>query len=253
MNERENFLARWSRRKLELEEQKRAEEAVAEKPDAAPNVEAEQEAATPSADASANSAKKEEPEFDFLSLPSIESITATTDIRAFLTPGVPPEITRAALRRAWSVDPNIRDYVGLAENQWDFNSPGIPGFGPLDLTEDLRKIVAEIVGGTPSATSEPEVKAEAAKSDQTTPEVATPSKAIESAHAKAVDAQPAPGPRAMATGTTVLAHTEPSPNYGAHDENVVQHSNNDAALQNRKDEQKELPPPQRGHGSALPE
>jgi hypothetical protein len=35
-------------------------------------------------------------------LPSIESIVAESDVRAFLAPGVPPELTRAALRRAWS-------------------------------------------------------------------------------------------------------------------------------------------------------
>ena len=37
------------------------------------------------------------------------SITAATDIRAFLAPGVPAELTRAALRRAWTADPAIRD------------------------------------------------------------------------------------------------------------------------------------------------
>jgi Protein of unknown function (DUF3306) len=42
-----------------------------------------------------------EPAFDVTKLPPIESITADSDIRAFLAPGVPPELTRAALRRAW--------------------------------------------------------------------------------------------------------------------------------------------------------
>ena len=66
-------------------------------------------------------------------LPPIESITAATDIRAFLAPGVPEELTRAALRRVWVTDPTIRDFVGLAENQWDFTNPdGVPGFGSLE-------------------------------------------------------------------------------------------------------------------------
>jgi hypothetical protein len=70
--------------------------------------------------------------FDPASLPSLEQIAADTDIGAFLQSGVPAELTRAALRRAWASDPAIRDFIGIAENQWDFNDPdGIPGFGPL--------------------------------------------------------------------------------------------------------------------------
>jgi len=69
-------------------------------------------------------------------LPPIESITADSDVTAFLEPGVPAELTRAALRRAWAIDPSIRDFIGIAENQWDFNDPnGIPGFGPLTPLE----------------------------------------------------------------------------------------------------------------------
>ena len=71
--------------------------------------------------------------FDPASLPSIESIAADTDIRPFLQPGVPADLRNAALRRAWSVDPAIRNFKGLQENDWDFNDPnGIPGFGPLE-------------------------------------------------------------------------------------------------------------------------
>jgi len=70
-------------------------------------------------------------------LPSIDVIDADTDIIAFLQSGVPAELTRAALRRAWTSDPAIRDFIGIAENQWDFNDPnGIPGFGPLGTSED---------------------------------------------------------------------------------------------------------------------
>jgi len=73
--------------------------------------------------------------FDPASLPSLEQIAADTDIGAFLQSGVPAELARAALRRAWASDPAIRDFIGIAENQWDFNDPdGIPGFGPLLAT-----------------------------------------------------------------------------------------------------------------------
>jgi hypothetical protein len=89
-----------------------------------------------------------EPAFDISKLPSIESITATTDIRAFLAPGVPPDLARAALRRAWVADPAIRDFVGIAENQWDFNDPNaIPGFGSLGPLDDVGRLVAQVFGG----------------------------------------------------------------------------------------------------------
>jgi hypothetical protein len=54
-------------------------------------------------------------------LPPLESIAAESDIRCFLAPGVPAELTRAALRHAWVADPAIRDFVGLSENAWDFD------------------------------------------------------------------------------------------------------------------------------------
>jgi len=65
-------------------------------------------------------------------LPPIGSIGAGSDIRPFLAPSVPAHLTRAALRRAWSTDPAIRDFIGLSENSWDFNvQDGVPGFGSL--------------------------------------------------------------------------------------------------------------------------
>jgi hypothetical protein len=83
--------------------------------------------------------------FDPASLPSIDSITADTDIVAFLKSDVPTELTRAALRRAWTSDPAIRDFIGIAENQWDFNDPnGIFGFGPLDATESGLTFLAQV-------------------------------------------------------------------------------------------------------------
>lgn len=75
-------------------------------------------------------------------LPAIESITAESDIRLFLESGVPTELVRAALRAAWTTDPKIRDFVGIAESQWDFNDPSaMPGFGPLVATPDAQTVV----------------------------------------------------------------------------------------------------------------
>lgn len=109
----EEFLARWSRLKR------------GSKPDAplAEIAGPADEAAVPSPAAEA------EPEVDLGSLPSIDAIAAGTDITAFLRKGVPQDLMHLALRRAWTADPAIRDFVGLAENAWDFNDPtAMPGF-----------------------------------------------------------------------------------------------------------------------------
>jgi hypothetical protein len=80
-------------------------------------------------------------------LPSIDTITFDTDIRAFLKSRVPADLTRAALRRAWTSDPAIRDFIGIAENQWDFNNPtAIPGFGPLQANDDISALLAQAFG-----------------------------------------------------------------------------------------------------------
>ena len=119
MSESDNFLSRWSRLKRESQ---------ATSPDS--------EAASPDADVP--SAASSSPAFDPASLPSIESIVADSDIRGYLHADVPPELTRAALRSAWAADPAIRDFMGIAESQWDFNDPaGIPGFGPLQAADHL--------------------------------------------------------------------------------------------------------------------
>jgi len=122
MSEDENFLSRWSRLKRESGmagsgEEKRTVDTVS---------------GTDMSPAAA---------FDVASLPPIESIVADSDIRPFLADGVPAELTRAALRSAWAADPAIRDFIGIAESQWDFNDPAaIPGFGPLGVAEYARAL-----------------------------------------------------------------------------------------------------------------
>lgn len=84
--------------------------------------------------------------FEAASLPTIESIDAESNIQAFLDAKVPPDLTHAALRRAWSVDPAIRDFVGLSENSWDFNAPGaMPGFGPISK-EEAGRLLTQLLG-----------------------------------------------------------------------------------------------------------
>jgi hypothetical protein len=151
MSEGENFVARWSRRKRQAAQDAQATTSA---PAPASDADAERlgdtvEGGTSNAGLPEASDQLPELPFDIASLPPLESITAESDIRAFLAPGVPPELTRAALRRVWTADPTIRDFVGLAENAWDFNAPdSIAGFGTLEMTDELRRQVARIVGNS---------------------------------------------------------------------------------------------------------
>jgi len=59
-------------------------------------------------------------------------------MQQFMHEAVPEEVTRAALRSAWTADPAVRDFVGVAENQWDFNDQAsMPGFGPIEAADYL--------------------------------------------------------------------------------------------------------------------
>jgi hypothetical protein len=173
----EEFLARWSRRKRE------AKTTVDVQPPAAAT-----EASTP---ASGTAENPGDIEVDLSSLPSIESITVGTDITAFLRKGIPPELTREALRRAWSADPAIRDFVGLAENAWDFNDPNaMPGFGPLDCSaEQLAALLERVVGGVRSAA---DVASAMSGQEEAGPEAASDQQPGLESRAREAAADPAP-------------------------------------------------------------
>ena len=66
----------------------------------------------------------EAPTVDLSKLPNIDELTADSDIAAFMQKGIPEALQQLALRRMWSLDPGIRDFVEVAENQWDFNAAG---------------------------------------------------------------------------------------------------------------------------------
>ena len=150
MSEPENFIARWSRRKREAAERGRGDNAARRVRQAGERTHAgDDERKAIDAPPAPSGASEPASGFDWTKLPPIETITAESDIRAFLAPGVPPELTRAALRRAWAADPKIRDFVGLADYDWDFNTPGaIAGFGPLEMTDELRRQVVQMIGSS---------------------------------------------------------------------------------------------------------
>jgi len=134
MTEPDNFILRWARLKREAHIDREVDngECVggsSREPQQAAAIEPGVASVLPRDDAAASET------FDLSSLPSIESITSETDVRGFLQSSVPRELTIAALRRAWTSDPAIRDFIGIAESQWDFNDPNaMPGFGPLEIT-----------------------------------------------------------------------------------------------------------------------
>jgi Protein of unknown function (DUF3306) len=144
VTEADNFILRWARLKRESEAGHETDISRDSLPSGSVetvSAGAEVTAVQPRTDTSA-----EEP-FNLASLPSIEAITANTDIRGFLQSCVPAELTRAALRQAWASDPAIRDFIGIAENQWDFNDPNaIPGFGPLPVTDNVPALLAQALG-----------------------------------------------------------------------------------------------------------
>lgn len=148
MTEPEDFLTRWARRKRaakvdsqsgsrgDADRQQSSERAVR----ANDEIPGEQQAKPQAAELPPENV------FDLSKLPSLDSIGPATDISAFLQPGVPEALSRAALRRAWSADPGIRDFIGLSENSWDFTaSDGMHGFGALDPA-DAKRLVAHLLG-----------------------------------------------------------------------------------------------------------
>jgi hypothetical protein len=219
----ENFINRWSRRKREA-----ADESVqSKKTDPAqtinpPGEEPELSSRLP-AEPSANA-------FDVSSLPSIESISAGTDITAFLQAGVPSALRRAALRRAWEADPAIRDFVGLNENYWNdvAGAAAAPGFGDLDPSVDVKRMVSELFGDSTPEQAETEAPP------------ASPASADTSERS------------AVQTGEAHLVRGPEPSTAEVHPQSAEAPTTEIAAVHNQRDEPSERSAGRR-HGSALPE
>lgn len=187
----DGFLGRWSRRKREAEAA--PEEAVAETaaPEAAPPPAPEPEA---------------EADPDLLaSLPRLEDITASTDIRVFLQKGVPAALRNAALRRAWVADPVIATYQDPARDYfWDWNAPGgVPGGGGTLDPGRVAKMVRDLAGEPePEADDSPRAATAEAPAAPPAPPAppATPDPVAETPAADTptpvADLRPDPSPRA---------------------------------------------------------
>jgi hypothetical protein len=124
MDDDEGFLRRWSRLKRAGTE---------ERPDAAGEMPPEPEG---------DERPAAEP-FDPATLPPIATLTADSDYTAFLARGVPEELQRLALRKAWASDPAIAAFRGFAEYDWDCNAPG---YGQLLACDDVRRLCNALLG-----------------------------------------------------------------------------------------------------------
>ena len=218
----EGFLSRWSRRKREVVEAPEPPPVEIPVADAAlPGSPAEAGPDAPDAPPAERAACPipEIPEVDPASLPPVESLTVESDFSAFLKPGVPSLLRNAALRRMWSLDPAIRDYVGPLDYQWDFNTPGGLPFGfANELTGDVSKLLAQAIG-----------KIEELAEDATTPETAeaaTADSAPTGPAAEQPEEEQAPPALVAETNTPAIASPPPMP--------------------------EPAPMPRRRHGGALP-
>src|SRR5262245_6843775 len=231
----QKFLRRWSRLK-------RAER---QRPPQSPGTPPAREPACPPAVATSERGQPPQsgPEPSSLAetaLPAIQSIAANTDIRAFLRAGVPAELTKAALRRAWTTDPAIRDFIGIAENQWDFTDPtAMPGFGPLEATDDVQKLVAQAMG----------------RLGETAQQLAGTAETGERAADSGLQCtKPAPGSVAPTQAPQTAGIPRENPECPELADAPKEHPPVNAAARNEPEPAENGPAPnRRGHGSALPQ
>jgi hypothetical protein len=137
------FLSRWAKRKQEAK--------VAPQPE----LELETAPAQPPA-------VQPEPDAVELPLPSLDDIVPGSDVSAFFAKHVPESLRTAALRKLWVTDPQIRDFIEMADYQWDFNNPdSIPGWSSKLTGVDVKAMAARILnfGEPPEERAEPDVEA----------------------------------------------------------------------------------------------
>lgn len=186
----DDFLSRWSRLKrrgaaAEHEPAQEPRDASAPSVDPPPEAIARRGSQTEAAETEASVAPTEE---EIAALPSLDSLSEGSDLGPFLRAGVPSALRNAALRRMWSLDPSIRDFVSEArEYAYDWNSPGgVPGLGPLLPSDDVKAMVRRIFEGpdrTPD--SDAEAAREVAEADRQASDPDRPEAALRPALAEA--------------------------------------------------------------------
>jgi hypothetical protein len=200
MSEPEDFLTRWSQRKLASRAQPVDQCETADSGGAA----ADDDVAAPRTRTDVTK-PADDHAFDLTTLPSLDSIDATTDVTSFLRPEVPADLARAALRRVWTSDPAIRDFVGLVENGWDFNDPSaMPGFGQIS-PEEVAQLAAKLIGAVEDVRSPP--TEEKAVTGETAQQVPPPDTATAQ-----LDPIPKPDQPQHPAGNDAVQQNEPAKN-----------------------------------------
>lgn len=87
------------------------------------------------------------PEAEPEEIPPPADTIALEDMAGWLKRRVPEGWRQAALRRLWTADPAIRNFIGPADYAWDWNTPGsMPGWGPLRALDDIGSLLARAIG-----------------------------------------------------------------------------------------------------------
>jgi Protein of unknown function (DUF3306) len=119
------FLGRWAKRKQVVQRQDAAPQNV---PDTLPE---------PLPEAPAEK----------LPLPSLDSIVPGSNLTAFFQNHVPEALRTAALRKLWVTDPEIKNFIEMADYQWDFNNPdSIPGWSSSVEGVDVKGMLEKVMG-----------------------------------------------------------------------------------------------------------
>jgi uncharacterized protein DUF3306 len=135
----DQFLKRWSRRKLETE-------TAAPPPEAQPQLEADPEPLAESTEIEEHQALPPD-------LPDVDTLGKDSDYTGFMRDGVPEELKKLALRALWRSDPVLANLDGL--NDYDEDYGAIARIG----AEFMRKLALEEQKkdrAEPAATESPE-------------------------------------------------------------------------------------------------
>lgn len=134
------FLSRWAKRKLETAKLQTANPDPGESGAGEPGSPVRVGRGEPSSDVIP------EP----LPLPSLDDVVPGADLSLFMQPHVPETLRNAALAKMWRSDPSIRDFIEMADYQWDWNTPGgMPGYAESVSGLDLEQMARRIVHGSP--------------------------------------------------------------------------------------------------------
>lgn len=201
-----NFLDRWAKRKQAVQHEQAIAQPLVETPPS--NLPSENDESLP--------------------LPSLDDILPGRDVSAFFQKHVPEALRAAALRKVWMTDPDIRDFIEMADYQLDYANPdSIPGWSSSIEGIDLKGMVEKIFNNAP-------------KIDADLPEIA-----IDSPRIATEPQNEAPQP---VNGHSTLVKDADMP-LGQAD--PVDQTGN-GAVQNKPDESVVYETARKRHGSALP-